>query len=145
MKEKIEKVLNTAIKLTLVFLIILLSGCNKKELDTKDFIKLMENKKYSTVELSKNKQALAVGNHFHIYFNYFSSKNSKDKSIKKALKEYNSKDIHKTNNKNVTIYEIEKNNIYSVYAIKDKSYIEITSINSYKKEIKGILKYLDYS
>ena len=104
----------------------------------------MEDKKYSVIELDENKQALAVGDHFHIYFNYFSSKDKKEKSLKKELKEFNSKMINKTKEKNVTIYEIENNNVYSVYAEKTNSYIAITSINEYKKEIKGILKYLDY-
>lgn len=104
----------------------------------------MEAKKYSVIELDENKKVLAVGDHFHIYFNYFSSKKEKDNSLKKELKEFKSDIINKTKRKNVTIYEIENNNIYSIYTEKDKSYIAITSINSYKKEIKEILKYLGY-
>lgn len=108
----------------------------------------MEENNYSVVDVSSddNKNILAVGDHFQVYFYKFKNEKLANKSIKKSIKELNSEDnkIVKEEKDNYLKYEISNNNIYTIYYMVDNTYIYISTTSNYKKDAVDLIKLLGY-
>lgn len=139
---------NIIIKFLFVFSFFLLIGCNKKYLSTNEFIAKMESKNYSVVDLSdgQNKQLLAVGDHYQVYFYEFkdevSAQKNLDKEVKSLKSEYNNIDHYRKDN--YEKYEIVNDNIYTIYSRVHNTYLFISTTKNYRTDVNRLLNYLGY-
>lgn len=143
LKEKIVKIVNITIS---IFIIILICGCSKNSFTCEDFIEKMEDNNYTAVDLSDkdNKMVLAVGDHYQIYFYEFDNNKDALKDLKKNIKDYSNVKNNKDKDKNIDTYIIENENIYTIYVLKDNTYIYISSTSNYKKDINKLLEGIGY-
>ncbi len=106
----------------------------------------MEDNNYTAVDLSDkdNKMVLAVGDHYQIYFYEFDNNKDALKDLKKNIKDYSNVKNNKDKDKNIDTYIIENENIYTIYVLKDNTYIYISSTSNYKKDINKLLEGIGY-
>ena len=106
----------------------------------------MEDNNYTAVDLSDkdNKMVLAVGDHYQIYFYEFDNNKDALKDLKKNIKDYSNVKNNKDKDKNINTNIIENENIYTIYVLKDNTYIYISSTSNYKKDINKLLEGIGY-
>lgn len=149
MKFKKEKKLNINIKflITIVFLL-LVSGCNKNSISNEDFTKKMKKMGYSVTNISSdnNITILSVGDNFQVFYYQYEKVAEAKKQLKKEIKQYEDDNvkIKKESVSNHDKYEIESENIYTIYYRIDNTYIFISSLKENKSDVIKILNKLGY-
>ena len=96
------------------------------------------------MDISDNdkKMMIAVGDHYQIYYYEYDSKKKTKKKILEEIKDY--KDIEKQENEKCNMYYEDSNNIYTIYVNKENTYVMVSTVNTYKKQVQEVLKSIGY-
>ena len=136
---------NIITRLLLVLgIITFLTGCSNK-INKKIIQEKLEENKFMVVDLSdKNRDMLlGVSDHYQIYFHGYKNKTKALNELKKEIRQYNN--MKKIDMKSCQKYIKDSNNVYTIYVLKNNSYIFISAPNKYKNEINKLIKSIDFN